>query len=204
MARVRMLELDEMSFQLAASVKAREAAGMLGIPRIEAHQPEISAAQAAIGAAVMRHSGLSGRLFELVRLRVAYRNQCRSCMSTRYQFALDDGLTEALVCELERPFESTAFTAAEIAALRFADLFATDHLAIGDAIYEELGTYFSEAQIVGLGYLCAISVGFGRLAATWDVNEYLPDGFQGRPGEVHTPWESSDPRSVGRDRKRER
>ena len=39
--------------------------------------------------------------------------------------------------------------------------------------------------MVGLGYLCVISVGFGRLAATWDVNEFLPDSFSGKRGEVH-------------------
>lgn len=200
MSRIRMLTLQEMSPEVAAGVTKRESVGMLGIPRIEAHQPEMAAAQGALGAAIMRHGTLPRRLFELVRLRIAYRNQCRSCMSTRYQVALDDGLTEDLVCELERPFESTEFTAAEIAALRFADLFATDHLRIDDAVYDDLKAHYTEPQIVELGYLCAISVGFGRLAATWDVTEFLPDGFQGAPGEVHTPWESSDARPVGRRR----
>jgi AhpD family alkylhydroperoxidase len=196
-----MLELDEMSPEVRSSIVSREKAGMVGVPRIEAHQPEMAAAQSALGAAIMRHGTLPRRLFELVRLRIAYRNQCRTCMSLRYQVALDDGLTENSVCELERPFKSKHFTPAEISALRFADLFATDHQQIDDAIYDDLKTYFTDAQIVELGYLCAISVGFGRLAATWDVVEALPDGFKGVRGTVFTPWDSDDVRAVGHSRR---
>ena len=72
-------------------------------------------------------------------------------MSIRYQSALDDGLTEAAVCSLERPDEAPDLTDAERAALRFADLFATDHLAIDDAVYEDLRSHFSEDQLVALG-----------------------------------------------------
>ncbi len=100
-------------------------------------------------------------------------------MSIRYQSALDDGLTEAAVCSLERPDEAPDLTDAERAALRFADLFATDHLAIDDAVYEDLRSHFSEDQLVALGLHCALCVGLGRLAATWHVVDDLPDEFRG-------------------------
>ena len=44
------------------------------------------------------HRELPERLIELVRLRVAFHNQCRSCMAIRYKDAIEDGLTEDLVC----------------------------------------------------------------------------------------------------------
>ena len=39
-------------------------------------------------------------------------------------------------------------TPAERAALRFADLFATNHLAIDDAVYDDLRLHFTEGELV--------------------------------------------------------
>ena len=72
--------------------------------------------------------------------------------------------------------------------MAYADLFATDHLAIGDATYADLHRYFSEAQIVELGLVCAFCVGVGRLGATWDMVEELPQDYQDTSGKV-APWQ---------------
>jgi alkylhydroperoxidase family enzyme len=158
----------------------------LDVGAILAHRPEVSVA---LGAAMdaLRATGTVGqRTFELIRLRIAFHNQCRSCMAVRYPESLDDGLTEELVCSLEQPDESPDLTDGERAALRFADLFATDHLRIDDTVYDELRMYYSEDQLVEIGLICAISVGIGRLAATWHVVEHVPDELQA-PGRV-APW----------------
>ena len=107
-------------------------------------------------------------------------------MAIRYPDALADGLTEDLVCSLERPAEAEGLTDAERAAIRYGELFATNHLAIDDAVYDDLRRYFDEAQIVELGMHVAFFVGFGRLAATWAMLEELPERFQGDG--VRTPW----------------
>jgi hypothetical protein len=122
------------------------------------------------------------------RLRIAFHNQCRSCMSVRYQSAIDDGLTEDAVCSLERPAEAQDLTEAEHSALKFADLFAADHLAIDDAVYDELRTHFSEDQLVALGLHCALCVGLGRLAATWHVVDDLPEELRGDSDTPLAPW----------------
>jgi alkylhydroperoxidase family enzyme len=54
----------------------------------------------------------------------------------------DDVVSEALVCSLERPYEAPDLTDAERVALRYADLFASDHLAI-DETYESLRAHFT-------------------------------------------------------------
>ena len=146
--------------------------------------------------ALRDHRTLPARLVELVRLRIAFHNQCRSCMAIRYQVAVDDGLDEALVCSLEKPYEAPDLSAAETAALRYADLFATDHLAIDDRVYDGLREHFTEAEIVELGLHCALCVGVGRLAATWDVVDHLPERFQARGEAPVTPW-GSDAITVG-------
>jgi AhpD family alkylhydroperoxidase len=160
-----------------------------GVGSIMAHRPEIGAG---IGMAMnaINHSGtLSPRLVELLRLRIAFHNQCRSCMAIRYQDAVDDGVSEDLVCSLERPEEAEDLSPAERAALRFADLFATNHLAIDDATYDDLRQYFTEGELVEIGLNCALDVGVGRLVATWRVTDDLPERFR-EADVVVTPWGS--------------
>ena len=155
---------------------------------IRAHHPEIAKAYIRFGAAMRQHSLLPARLKELVRLRIAFFNQCRSCMAMRYADAVDDGVTENLVCSLERPEEAADLSAAEKVALRYAELLATDHLSIGDALYAELGAHFGPAALVELGMFCAMCVGYGRLSATWAMVEDLPERFQVDSSAEVTPW----------------
>jgi alkylhydroperoxidase family enzyme len=128
---------------------------------------------------------------ELVRQRVAFHNQCRSCMALRSAGAVEDGVTEALVCSLERPEEADDHSEAEKAALHYADLLATDHLAADDAVFDRLRNWFTEPEIVELGVHLAVFVGFGRLSATWDLVDDLPDRYADRSGVV-TPWGAAD------------
>jgi AhpD family alkylhydroperoxidase len=158
------------------------------VAAIMAHRPEAAHGLSVYMAAYAKSSLLSPRLRELVRLRIAFHNQCRSCMAVRYGDAVADGVTEDLVCSLERPMEAPDLTEAERAALRYADLFATNHLAIDDAVYDNLRQYFDDAEIVDLGLLCAFCVGMGRLCATWHVTDVLPERF--RADGVVTPWGS--------------
>ena len=69
----------------------------LGLTRIFGHQPEMAKGLMAFSASLKRYRTLPPRLLELVRLRIAFHNQCRSCMAIRYPDALDEGLTEDLV-----------------------------------------------------------------------------------------------------------
>jgi AhpD family alkylhydroperoxidase len=157
-----------------------------GLTRFFAHCPEQALGLIKFGGALKQNRALPERLVELVRLRIAFFNQCRSCMAIRYSDAVADGVTEGLVCSLERPQEASDLSPAEKAAIRFGELMATDHLAIGDAMFAELRTHFSEAEIVELGMTCAFFVGFGRLGATLHMVEELPAAFQG--AEQVAPW----------------
>ena len=160
----------------------------LGVASIVSRLPAAAEALGALSAA-LRTGSLPPRLLELVRLRIAFFNQCRSCIAVRYQSAVDDGLDEDAVCSLERPAEADNLAAAEQAALRFAELFATDHLAIDDAVYDDLREHFSEDQLVELGLHCAIALGVGRLSATWDVSDDLPEA--NGSSERLAPWSSA-------------
>jgi len=160
-----------------------------GVLRITAHRPAISLAMMQYNAALRANRTLPERLMELVRLRIAFHNQCRSCMAIRYASAVDDGLEEGAVCSLERPYEAADLSDADKAAIDYGERMATNHLSIDQATYDNLRGHFSEPQIVELGLWVAWCVGVGRLAATWDMVEDLPEAFQARPGETVGPWQ---------------
>jgi AhpD family alkylhydroperoxidase len=191
MARIPMLSASELDPELADMVDAEHRTPLeLGNMRIYGHRPELAKAYAQFAGAMKAPGLLPRRLLELVRLRVAFHNQCRSCMAIRYADAVNDGVTEDLVCQLQAPDEATDLTDAERAALRFADLMAADHWSIDDDTFTMLREYFADAEIVELGMTIALCVGFGRLSMAWDMVDELPERFRdGATGTV-TPWGS--------------
>lgn len=189
MTRITKLDPEDWDPGLRALTQPDSATPLeQGLMRMFAHTPGIAKGLAAFGGSLKMHRTLPSRLVELVRLRVAFHNQCRSCMAIRYTDAVSDGVTEDLVCELADPPSAANLTDAEQAALGFADLFANNHLAINDATFDELREHFSEPQIMELASNVAFFVGFGRLAATLAMTEELPEAFQADEEEVLTPW----------------
>ena len=165
--------------------------------QIYAQRPELAKAFLAYGKTLREERLLPDRLIELVRLRVAFHNQCRSCMAVRYEEGARDGVTEELVCELERPEEAPDLSEAERAAIAFADLLATNHHRISDETFARLSEHFSEAEIVELGFNVALFVGYGRLGAALHMVDDLPARFQAQDGEPVTPWGEGDLVHIG-------
>lgn len=187
MSRIAKLPAEQWDARLVAAIQPDNLTDLeQGLTRYFAHCPEQALGLMGFGGALKRNRTLPERLVELVRLRVAFFNQCRSCMAIRYSDAVADGVTEGLVCSLERPQEAENLTAAEKAAIRYGELMATDHLAIDDGVYADLRAHFTEAQIVELGMTVAFFVGFGRLAATYHMVEELPEAF--KTADTIAPW----------------
>lgn len=133
---------------------------------------------------------LPARLVELVRLRVAFHNQCRSCMAIRYSTGVDDGVDEGLVCSLEKPQGADDLTEPEKAALAFADRFATDHLSIDDELFVRLREHFAERGLMELCFQVATFVGYGRMGAVLAMTDDLPEDYADRNA-VLAPWEQA-------------
>ena len=188
MTRLTKVPVEQWSAELRALTHAEGSTPLeQGTLRIMAHVPGMAQALATFGASLWQQRSLPRRLIELIRLRVAFHNQCRSCMAIRYQSAVDDGLTETMVCSLEKPQDAPDLTDAEKCAIHYADLSATDHFSINDATFAELRRFYTEAEIVELGMFIAFFVGYGRLGAAWDMVEELPQAFQDKSVKI-APW----------------
>jgi alkylhydroperoxidase family enzyme len=190
MTRIRKLPFEAWDADFVAQLETSGAlARFVDYPAsgVMAHTPHMAAANAAFQREAMSGRRLAPRLLELVRLRLAFHNQCRSCMAMRFDAALNDGLTADAVCSLEKPAEAEDLTPGEKAALEFADKFALNHFAIDESTFETLREHFAEAEIVELGMFVAYYFGMGRLFATWDMTEKLPEVFQDKTRQV-APW----------------
>ncbi len=107
---------------------------------------------------------LGGRILELIRIRSAQLGECQPCMQSRKH----DSITDEDVACLVAPGHGE-LTEQERLAVHFLDLLSADHHAIDDEVYRELGTVFTAAQIVELGFTCANSMGLHRFIHTLDV-----------------------------------
>ncbi|MEO0032999.1 MAG: hypothetical protein RIS94_2757 [Pseudomonadota bacterium] len=193
MTRITLIEHPEWSDELRALTNPETLSTLeRGTLRIMAHKPAMAAGFVKFFGALRGDRTLPERLTELMRLRIAFHNQCRSCMAIRYAPAAADGVDEALVCSLERPAEAENLTEREKLAIDYGERLATNHLSIDDAYYDRLKQHFSEAEIVELGVFAAICIGMGRLAATWDMVEELPKAFQQRGAEPIAPWKQEE------------
>lgn len=187
MARVRTIAPEDFAPDLAAAAGYPTSAQRVALGALPAWavRPELAVAFLTFQRTLADHAALPERLRELVRLRIAFHNRCRSCMATRSSAAIADGMTDGAVCSLERPDEAEDLTPREKAALRYADLVATDHLAAGDEIFDHLRRHFDDGEIAELGAHIGVCVGFGRIAATWDLVDALPPSFR---ADDAAPW----------------
>lgn len=188
MSRVSHIDPKDWDAELRQMTRPETATPLeQGLMRMFAHRAPLAKGMIQFAGALKLHRMLGERLVELVRLRVAFHNQCRSCMAIRYKDALADGVTEDLVCSLEKPMEAPDLTDAEKIAIEFADAFATDHLRINDDTFARLRKHFTEPEIIELGMTVAFFVGFGRLSTTLDMVEELPERFQDHNHRI-APW----------------
>src|ERR1700740_2936381 len=163
MTRLRSLPEDKWDKELLATVNpAKSTPVERTILGVYANAPKLATAFFKFSAAMAEAFTIRPKLREMMRLRIAFHNQCRSCMAMRYEGALADGLTEDLVCSLEKPPEAPDLTDAEKAVLNFVDMYATNHLAISDETIANLRKFYSEQEIVEICMYSAYCVGYGR------------------------------------------
>lgn len=170
MARIRLLEISEMEPAMADIVRnVEEMTGDTTAMRAVAHRPDILQSFGAFYWTLQMEGLLDRKLIELVRLAIAQINQCKNCLSSRYQDSIAEGMTEEMVAALPKAGTSPLFTDREKAAITFAQKMAADHYSVGDEDFARLHRYFSEKEIVELCFDVAQFIGIGRMFAVLDA-----------------------------------
>ena len=78
-------------------------------------------------------------------------------------------MTEDMVAEMAQLDTASTLTPREKLALQFAELMAVNHQQIDDAFFAALKREFSAAQIIELGMLIGVFIGYGRLLSVLDL-----------------------------------
>jgi alkylhydroperoxidase family enzyme len=165
---------EHLDAELAGMIQAGLATGMLSttLPsRIWAYRPELAKEHLRRYSAMFERGTLDPRLLELVRLRVAAFNDCAACAAARKSDAVTEDDVACLASDDPR------FSAAERAALRYTELFITDHHSIDPDLIAELGTHFSTPQVIELMIFVASALGGGRMVhvlQAYDWDETVP------------------------------
>ena len=120
---------------------------------------------------------LDTRIKELVRLRIATLNGCKTCKAARLAPS-DVNEREAAVGVDNQA--NAAFSARERAALALAVQMALDHHNFDDGAMRALRQHFSQAETLELMMMIGQYIGFGRMLAMLQLEEtHCPIGSEG-------------------------
>ena len=111
---------------------------------------------------------LDSRIKELVRLRIATLNGCKTCKAAR--LAPGDVSEREAAVGVDDP-TAGEFSERERAALALAEQMALDHHGFDDAAMRELGRHFSRAETLELMMMIGQYIGFGRMLAMLQLEE---------------------------------
>jgi alkylhydroperoxidase family enzyme len=170
--RIEPIPVDELADEARRIIEEGVARGLYATPvplQIFAYDSSrlrsVDAARQVMG----RGTLLGGRIHELIRIRSAQLGECEPCMQSRKHQSITD---EDVACLLAPGHDE--LDPQEHIAVEFLDLLSADHHAIDDAFYRRLGEVFTAAQIVELGFICALAMGLHRFLHTLDVYGTAP------------------------------
>ena len=168
MARLPLVALSDFPPALREALDRGRASGMLStsVPvQVWAHRPQVALAWLTALEQIHAHGLLDARLRELVRLKIAAITTCSACRLARKTDTVTD---DDIVCLNS---DHARFSPPEQAALRYAELFASDPMAIDDAVYDALKQSFSVPEIVELNLYCALMLAGGRMTLAQQAYE---------------------------------
>jgi alkylhydroperoxidase family enzyme len=171
-SRLPLVPLSDFPPALREALDRGRASGMLStsVPvQVWAHRPQVALAWLQALEQMHVHGLLDGRLRELVRLRIAAITTCSACRIARK----NDTVTDADIACLAS--DHAHFSAPEQAALRYAELFASDPTGLsattGDSVFDSLKRCFSVPEIVELNLYCALMLAGGRMTLAQQAYE---------------------------------
>ena len=92
----------------------------------------------------------------------------------RFAVAEDQGFDEDRVGKIGAAYERSDLSDRDKAVLRYADCFLTDAAGIDERVKADIGSYFSDAEIVEITAALALFLGFSKIAIALGP---IPDGL---------------------------
>jgi AhpD family alkylhydroperoxidase len=121
-----------------------------------------------------KKSPIDAALRSLITVRVSQINWCRFCVDLNSATALERQVTPEKLADLERFADSPHYTAAEKAALRYAEATTYTDRRVDDALKADLKAHFSDNAILEITALIA----FQNLSSKFNAAlEVPPQGF---------------------------
>ena len=178
MARVPLIEpQDHPELQdLVAKIAAARRGRVINVYRLLLHSPQLAETWFAHNNAVRWSTALSGRLRELVIVRIAYLTGVQYVLRQHVpKLALAEGVTLA-ECEALKDWEgSGSFSQAERAALGFADAMTRD-IRVPENVFGALLGHFNTRQIVELAVLIGTYAMHTRVMQALEIDPELGSG----------------------------
>ncbi len=138
--------------------------------------PPLTSAAGAYSSAVYEKSSLGLREFEAARITLARINDCAICTGWRTArdvpgWSDDPGaVPEEFYDKVGRDPQWAGFSPRERLAAEFAEKYATDHLAMGDELWERLHDNFTDDELVDLALCVGSWLALGRFNQVFDID----------------------------------
>jgi alkylhydroperoxidase family enzyme len=176
MARQRISYVDPDTITDAKMKEELDRCRREGTPRpesqaIRAHVPAVFWSFANTWRDVFHNGVLDHNVKELCRVYVSRSVKCEYCGNQRSMKSAKAGLLEEDYRELLDFEKSSRYGEREKAALAYTEAITWD-LETDDALWERLRGYFTEPEIVELGYFVAITMGQQRWLRTLNIEHH--------------------------------
>ena len=161
--------------ELVARLRSGRRGKLLNLYRLLLHSPPIAAAWFELVNTVRWKTSLSGRLREIVIIRVALLNRAAYAIAQHVpKLALAEGLTVD-ECEALRDWRSSkVFSEPECAALAYTDAM-TEDVAVADSVFASLRKHFDNRSIVELSVLIGTYNMHTRVLQAFEIDLEKPN-----------------------------
>jgi 4-carboxymuconolactone decarboxylase len=181
MARIPLIEeADHPELaDLIGPIKAGRRGGLLNVYKLLLHSPDLARTWFDHVGAVRWKTQLTGRLREIVIIRIAHLNHIDYVLAQHVPgLALAEGLNAA-ECDALADWRATAlFDARERAALAYAEAM-TLHTSVPDDIFAAVRSHFDDREIVELSVLIGTYLMHNRVMKALDI-DLEPESNRGR------------------------
>lgn len=176
MEKQRINYVDPKTMEDDAMRAEMERCKVRGTPRpesqaIRAHVPAAFWSFATTWQTVFHEGIAEHTIKELCRVYVSHSVKCEYCGNQRSIQSKNKGLVESDYKDLLNFENSARYSEKQKAALRYTQAIVWD-LECDDALWEELYKYFSEPEIVEIGYFVSITMGQQRWLKTLNIDHH--------------------------------